>query len=40
MSRNQIRRLLHGVKYNETLDGTIEEYKIRKEKLGISENNE
>ena len=37
-TRNQYRRVVNGVTYQEHLDGTKEEYKIRRMKiLGISE---
>jgi len=37
-TRNQYRRVVNGVEYQEHLDGTKEEYKIRRMKiLGIGE---
>ena len=39
-TRNQVRRLLFRVEYNEALDGSEEEYEERKNKMNIGENNE
>ena len=37
-TRNQYRRIVNGVVYQEHLDGTMEEYKLRRMRiLGISE---
>jgi len=33
-TRNQVRRILFGVEYNEALDGPEEEYEERKIKIG------